>query len=116
MGWDKNKCRWGVPDNFDDEKALEALTNADFSKSVYVNTSEQEGKTRQAFTYYVVGDYRICVVGHIHPLEGGATAGNSYIPGWQNWAHKTPEKVVKIIAGLSDGGEFPGDNRYPHKV
>lgn len=115
MGWNKEKCKWGEPKDFSDEEAKKAVTNADYSQAVYVNTSSKEGKTRQAYTYYRFGGYRICVVGHIHVGNGKAMPGNCFIPGWEDWNMKTPSGVVKAIDALKDGGAFPGGDRYPHK-
>lgn len=115
--WDTTKCKWGHPEGFSDEEAAKALNSADFTNSVYVNTSAEEGLTRQAYAYYQFNGYRICVVGHIHIKEGEKPApGNSFIPGWKNWYLATPLKVVKAIAALKDSGTFPGDGRYPHKL
>ena len=113
--WDGEKCPQGGPPNFNPSVALAA---ANFEQAVYVNTSAN-GETRQAFAYVEISadgkTWRVCVVGHIHPKKkGGAVAGNSYIPGWANWQTPTPPNVVKIIAGLKDGGTFPEENRYPH--
>lgn len=116
MPWDQNKCKWGYPANFTDQDAAQAVADADFTKSVFVNTSEA-GQTRQAYTYVVVQGYRICVVGHIHPQKNKPPkAGNAFIPGWMNWSMLTPSPSVAVIDGLSDGGQFPGDDRYPHPV
>jgi hypothetical protein len=117
MPWDMNKCRWGVPIPFTNVDAANAVAGANFTASVYVNTSAKDGKTRQAFTYVEVRGYRICVVGHIHPQPSGPpVAGNAYIPGWMAWETTTPLAAVTVINGLPDGGTFPGDNRYPHPV
>lgn len=113
MGWNPAKCKEGGPDPFDPS---DALSKADFSKSVYVNTSTKEGKTRQAYTYENYGGYRICLVGHIHLDGGKVTPGNSFIPGWENWEEQTPDADVDIIAKLSDHGTFPGEERYPKKL
>lgn len=115
MPWDMHKCLWGVPEDFTDQDAASAVAAADFSQSVYVNTSAEKGKTRQAYTYVMVRDYRVCVVGHIHPQRNGPVkAGNAFIPGWQDWFMETPANAVVVISNLQDGGAFPGDNRYPH--
>lgn len=113
MGWNPEKCKEGGPDPFDPSAALSA---ADFSKSVYVNTSAKEGKTRQAYTYVNYGEYRICVVGHIHLDGEKVIPGNSFIPGWDDWQQQTPKAAVVIIADLSDTGTFPGEGRYPKKL
>lgn len=117
VGWDKDKCKWGVP-GFGETEAAAVVNRADFSASVYVNTSAKEGKTRQAFTYVTEGGYRICVVGHVHPQEGGkpTVAGNVYIPGLANFEMPTPAAAVSVIDGMRDTGAFPGDDRYPHPV
>ncbi len=112
MGWTE-KCKNGGPSPFDPSAAL---LKANFKESVFVNTSAQNGKTRQAYTYVEYGGYRICVVGHIHINGQTVTPGNSFIPGWGNWEEKTPEAAVKIIANLKDGGTFPEDGRYPQKL
>ncbi len=116
--WNPDKCKWGTPNNFGATDAAAAVNSANFSDSVYVNTSAEEGQTRQAFTYVTVGSYRICVVGHIHPQENGRApvAGNAYIPGFKDWTMTTPANAVQVIDGLPDGGTFPGDDRYPHPV
>lgn len=116
MPWDLSKCQWGHPADFTNQDAAQAVADADFNHSVYVNTS-QAGQTRQAYTYVVVRGYRICVVGHIHPQHNQPPeAGNAFIPGWMDWAMPTPTPSVVVIAGLPDQGHFPGDNRYPHPV
>ena len=122
MPWN-DKCLWGTPDDFNDAKARTAVENADFTNSVYVNISAKEGNTKQAYTYYVVDGYRICVVGHVHKDEDDnwTIAGNCFIPGWmgdddQGWEMNTPLAQVGVIGPLNVGGEFPGNNRYPHEV
>ena len=62
-----------------------------------------------------MGGYRICVVGHIH-TKPRAVAGNTFIPGWENWDMKTPSDAVDVIAKLADSGTFPEGDRYPKKV
>lgn len=116
IAWN-DKCRWGKP-AFGATEAANAVATADFSASVYVNTSAEEGLTRQAYTYVTVGDYRICVVGHVHPQPDGAPSepGNCFVPGLANFEVTTPPGAVAVIDGLSDGGTFPGDERYPHPV
>ena len=114
--WDNDKCKWGTPSNFDNKAAEQALNQTDFTKSVFVNTSKKEGKTRQAYAYHHFGGYRICVVGHIHIVNNKAQPGNSFIPGYKNWQMKTPESAVKVIDELKDSGTFPGDDRYPHPI
>lgn len=117
MPWNMAKCKWGVPVGFTNADAANVVNAADFTASVYVNTSAKQGKTRQAFTYYTWGGYRLCVVGHIHPQPSGPpVAGNAYIPGWDGWDTTTPAAAVTVINGLPDGGTFPGDDRYPHPV
>lgn len=106
------------PVPFDNVDAANAVMNANFAQSVYVNTSATTGTTRQAYTYYFVQrpghNWRICVVGHIHKNpQGQITPGNSFIPGWDNWQMQTPPAACKVIANLPDQGNFPGNNRYP---
>lgn len=120
MPWN-NKCQWGHPDNFNNESAKSAVENADFSKSVYVNISEEEQNTKAAFTYYEVSGYRICVVGHVHKKNNMWTEpGNCYIPGWgtkaQPWDMRTPSDATEVIGSLNTGGSFPFENRYPHEI
>ncbi|HEY9029734.1 MAG TPA: hypothetical protein VIM93_00085 [Kangiella sp.] len=116
MPWDQNKCLWGYPPHFTNQDAAQAVALADFNNAVFVNTS-QAGQTRQAYTYVVMQGYRICVVGHIHPQANQPPKpGNAFIPGWLDWAMPTPTPSAAVIAGLPDGGNFPGDNRYPHRV
>lgn len=114
MPWDLTKCKAGGPMPFD---ASAALAAADFTKSVFVNTSAKKGKTRQAYTWVVQGGYKVCVVGHIHvTTEGsGVAQGNSFICGWKDWDEKTSEAAMTVIAKLPDGGSFPAD-RYPQKI
>jgi hypothetical protein len=118
MPWDLTKCKWGVPAGFTDDDALAAVKAADFGKSVFVNTSAKQGKTRQAYTYVTVNGYRICVVGHLHQEPDGSNldSGNCFIPGWENWQVKATSDVVSAIASLPDGGTWLGDDRYPHPV
>jgi hypothetical protein len=118
MAWDADKCKWGTPSGFSDSAADTAVKNADFSKSVYVNISAKEANTKQAFTYYDFGGYRLCVVGHVHKNSSGGwtIAGNAYIPGWADWSMTTPAAQVTAIGSLGTGGSFPGDNRYPHPI
>jgi hypothetical protein len=107
MPWDPNKCVNGWPPAFTNADAINLVTNADFTQSVFVQT-HATGQTR-------FGGMTLCVVGHIHLGANGAPApGNSFIPGWQNWQMVTPAAQVAIIAGLPDGGLWPDGNRYPH--
>lgn len=114
--WDPTKCPNGFPPNFGPNEAAQALQNADFTQSVYVNTSARTGTTRQAYTYVQVGNLTITVVGHIHIDRGGGNPrpGRSYIPGFEGWMMRTPAPQVAVIAALPDGGVFPDGNRYPH--
>ncbi|MER6703740.1 hypothetical protein [Streptomyces fumanus] len=116
MPWDMSVCKWGVPADFTDDDALAAVKAADFTKSVFVNTSAKERKTRQAYTYVTVKGYRLCVVGHLHQQPDGSNpgSGNCFIPGWENWDVKTASDVVAVIAKLPDGGTWLDDERYPH--
>jgi hypothetical protein len=117
MPWDMTKCQWGVPQGFTNASAQNAVNNANFAQSVYVNTSAKAGRTRQAFTYVEVNGYRICVVGHIHPQQDAPPVpGGAYIPGWEKWETFTPPHAVKAINRLPDDGVFPGDHRYPHPL
>jgi len=52
MPWNEYKCKWGTPAGFDNQAAQNAVNNADFTESVYVNISAEEGNTKQAYTYY----------------------------------------------------------------
>ncbi len=121
MPWNAN-CPNGGPVGFTNADAIAAVNAADFTQSVYVNTSAQTQATRQAFTYVPVVDnagtaWTICVVGHIHidPVTGAYTGpGNCYIPGWDAWAMQTPAAQAAAIIPLANGGAFPGANRYPH--
>ena len=115
-GWDMAKCQWGVPLNFGVNEAQQAVQNADFTQAVYVELSATTQATVKAFTYHMVGNVRICVVGDIHPQGQGVPAapGNCYIPGFQNWKMRTPQNQVQVIEALQVGGAFPGDDRYPH--
>lgn len=118
MPWNKAKCQWGFPENFKAEDAIKAVNTADFSKAVYVDISEEEENTKNAFTFYDVDGYRICVVGHTHYNKWKRIydePANCYIPGFQNWQMKTPSHQIKVISALKTGGKFPGNNRYPHK-
>lgn len=115
MPWN-NKCKWGTPEGFTNDDALEAVKNADFSQSTFVVTHNTKG-TRSAYTYYDFGGYRLCVVAHIHIKNGEFIApGNSFICGWENWSITTPDDVCGIVVSLKDGGSFPGDERYPHQL
>lgn len=116
MPWDTKKCKWGYPDSFTNTDAANAVTNADFTQAVFVNTSEQKGETKQAYTYHGFDKYRICVVGHVHvdPYGKWTLAGNCFIPGWKWWDMTTPKAQVTAIGALPDGGAFPDDDRYPH--
>lgn len=123
MAWDQQKAPHG-PANFTNADATNAVQNADFAQSVYVNISGGGyGNTKQAYTMFqlgeALGNVTICVVGHTHKrLVGGAPvydiAGNCFIPGWQNWQMATPQNQANVISGLAVGGAFPGANRYPH--
>lgn len=117
MPWDMTKCVNGVPAPFADADAIAAVQSADFTRAVYVNTSEHTRSTRQAFAYVSVGGKTLCVVGHIHvnPATGAFTGpGHCYIPGWMNWQMVTPAAQAADIFYTPDGGAFPGKNRYPH--
>ncbi|TKC83462.1 hypothetical protein FAZ69_23530 [Trinickia terrae] len=118
MPWDMTKCKWGTPPGFSDTDATDAVTNADFTNAVFVQTSEIDKVTKKAFTYYEVSGYRICVVGDVHTDTTGkwTIAGNSYIPGWKDWAMQTPVGQVAVIGPLKDGGTFPDKERYPHPI
>ncbi|PMS13058.1 hypothetical protein C0Z17_07225 [Trinickia caryophylli] len=113
-----NKCQWGVPPGFTNADAALAVTNADFSNAVFVQTSGT-GVTKKAYTYYEVNGFRICVVGDVHKNDVSGQwniAGNSFIPGWTGWSLQTPAAQVAVIGPLQDGGAFPDDDRYPHPV
>jgi hypothetical protein len=118
MGWDMTKCVWGVPNGFTNVDATNAVNNANFALSVYVNVSAKKGRTKQAYAYVTVNNFRICVVGHVHQGGGGAwtDAGNCYIPGWDSWDMTTPALQIPAIGAVATGGIFPMDNRYPHPV
>ncbi len=118
MAWDMTKCRWGVPANFTNTDAENAVRNANFSASVYVNISSAQQMTKQAYCFYEFGGFRICVVGHVHrdSNQQWTIAGNSFIPGWAGWDMTTPANQVTVIGGLQAGGAFPGDDRYPHPL
>lgn len=118
MPWNADKCQWGYPEDFTNDDAREAVENADFSQSVYVNTSGTN-VTKKAYTYYEIKGYRICVVGDVHRKDIHSPwniAGNSFIPGWEDWAMQTPPDQVAVIGPLADQGAFPGNNRYPHPL
>ncbi len=118
MPWDMDKCQWGVPAGFDNAQAATAVNAANYGASVYVNVSQQEQNTKQAYTYYTFGGFRLCVVAHVHrgPTEQFDQPGNCFIPGWAGWSMSTPSAVVQAVGPLAPGGAFPGDNRYPHPV
>ena len=118
MPWDMNKCQWGVPANFTNMDATNAVNNANFANSVYVNVSAQAGQTKQAYTYYEFAGYRLCVVAHVHKDQQGqwTQPGNCFIPGWENWSMGTPNAVITTVGPLAPAGAFPGDNRFPHPV
>ncbi|MGB8842016.1 MAG: hypothetical protein WCC64_13220 [Aliidongia sp.] len=118
MPWDMNKCLWGVPSGFTNVDAQTAVENAKYELSVYVNISAQDQNTKQAYTYYVFGGFRLCVVAHVHKDTNGefTIAGNCFIPGWQDWELETPENVIQTVGALPIKGSFPGDARYPHAV
>jgi len=117
MIWNE-KAQQG-PANFTENDAAQAITNADFSRSVYVNISAKEGQTKQAFTYYNLGanfgNITICVVGHTHLNEGVfSLPGHCYIPGWNTDVQYSPSATqAAIICNLPVGGTFPGNARYP---
>ncbi|MFJ4107458.1 hypothetical protein [Oerskovia enterophila] len=115
MPWDPNKCVNGFPVPFTNADATNLVHAADFAASVFVNTSTARD-TRYAYTFVQFGGMTLCVVGHIHITHTGAVvAGNSFIPGWMNWAMQTPAAQVAAIGALPEQlGEFPGANRYPH--
>jgi hypothetical protein len=121
MPWDLTKCTWGTP-VFDNAAAAAAVSAANFTASVYVQTSAGAQLTKKAFTYVVTGGYRICVVGDAHRADTASPwtiAGNSYIPGWlgdggAGWDTPTPAAQLAVIGPLADSGAFPGDDRYPH--
>ncbi|MFC8734299.1 hypothetical protein ACFT5B_17745 [Luteimicrobium sp. NPDC057192] len=121
MPWNA-KCPNGGPAGFTDNDAIAAVNAADFTQSVYVNTSARSQATRQAYTYVTVVDnagtaWTICVVGHIHINPNTHTytgPGYCYIPGWDDWEMQTPALQAAAIIPLADGGAFPGANRYPH--
>jgi hypothetical protein len=118
MPWNMTKCQWGVPANFTNADAANAVNNANFAASVYVNVSAQARQTKQAFTYYEFNGYRLCVVAHVHKNTLGqwTQPGNCYIPGWDGWEMQTPPAVVAVVGALAPVGTFPGDARYPHPV
>ena len=118
MPWNKEKCQWGYPEGFTDDDARVAVLNADFTKAVFVQISLKEQTTKKAYTYHEFKGYRICIVGDVHRAESGPwnIAGNSFIPGWEDWYMRTPLDQVAVIGELSQGGSFPNENRYPHPV
>ncbi|MBK7994313.1 MAG: hypothetical protein IPK14_13100 [Blastocatellia bacterium] len=129
MGWN-DKCLQGGPAGFTDEKAQQLVAAADFSQSVFVNVSAQEGQTKQAYTYVQHTDtanvnWRLCVVGHTHlNQETGlySNQGNTFIPGWSGdanagWAMPTPQdKMIQISMLPNSQGAFPGNDRYPQNL
>jgi hypothetical protein len=115
-GWNEN-LKWFPKVGFNPREVVEA---ADFTKSICVITSRKNnGRTRYAYTYVKVSGYWVCVVGHIHYDDReGWVAGNSFIPGYDNWEMPTPEDAVAVIDSMEDGGRYPEDDniRYPHPV
>ena len=97
------------PVGFNAGRATAAVNDANFARSTYVNVSAHSDDTKQAYTYYTLGDgWRICVVGHVHPLRGrgmrveGAT-----------WSGALPTALVTLVDQLADGGSDPGDEKNP---
>lgn len=100
MPWDPIKCVNGFPVPFTNADATNLVHAANFAAPVYVTTAAA-GVTRYAYTFVPFGGMTLCVVGHIHFTPAGAVvAGNSYIPGWANWAMQTPAAQVAAIAAL----------------
>lgn len=119
MAWDPVKAPLG-PTNFTNADAENAVTNADFASSVFVNISGRSENTKQAYTFVTLGsaleNRTICVVGHTHrnPTTGTYNVpGSSFIPGWDSWTMQTPQAQATVISGLPVGGDFPA-NRYPY--
>lgn len=107
------------PANFSNVIATQFVNNADFTHIRYVGISQQQGNTKQVFTLHDYEGWRICVVRHAHFNNTTGQynlAGNSYIPGWDNWQINTPVGQLNQIAGLANhaaGGFFGGNARYP---
>jgi len=139
MGWSKPIKRGGKtirrdpiegPAGFTDDSAQKTVEKADFTESVYINISEEEQKTKQAYTYVEHVDtdevkWRLCVSGHTHlNTDTGlySNQANSFIPGWtgdadNGWDTPTPEDKMVQISGLPDSkGVFPGNDRYPKEL
>ena len=116
--WDPNHPG---PEGFTDADASAMVAAANFASSIYVVT-HANGKTKSAFASVTYGlepqpVWQLTVNCHVHPDgSGGWVAGNCYIPGWQGWSMSTPPGDVGVIAGLPNGGAFPGDARYPHQT
>lgn len=120
MPWNA-KCQNGGPVPFN---PVAAVALANFANAVYVNTAAVPNSggdlTRYAYVYVTVNagnvPWTVCVVGHAHfdaQLQQWV-AGNTFIPGWDNWSVATSVAHLGVIAGLQDLGAFPGNNRYPH--
>ena len=111
MPWDQQKCSKGYPREFTNDDAAKLVRLALAKEPYYFATTT----TKAAFRHVQFGKFTLCVVDHIHPTETGLRPGNSYIPGWENWAIPTPPGLVPTIDALPESmGEFPGANRYPH--
>ena len=122
MPWNA-KCPNGGPAGFN---AIATVNAANFNNAVYVDTAVNKGdpsqQTRYAYTYVNFTDgngviWIITVVAHIHwvsnPLPGHWLAGNTFIPGWDNFQVPTSAANLAIVQGLNNHGAFPGDDRYP---
>jgi len=120
MSWN-SKCPNGGPANFD---VLSAMNAADFSNPVFVQISAKQKKTKKAYTYYVTGGYRVCLVADVHrknpkdPKSKWDIAGHCWVPGWDQVGDiDTPAGVVAVVGPLAEQGAYPpGNDRFPQKV
>lgn len=123
-GWNRTKCPdgWpGHPTEVNDAAAENIVAAADFTNSEFIQTSQQDGGcTRYAYKYVKVGNYRVCVVGHIHRDTPDSTqwkAGYSFIPGYEKWETPTSDThVQQIISQTKDVGTWLDDERYPKLI
>ncbi|MEO0788930.1 MAG: hypothetical protein AAFY36_09720 [Bacteroidota bacterium] len=120
MPWN-DKCDWGHPEEFSNEEATSAITNADWSQAFYVKISGKDKVTKKVFLYYVFNSYRICLVADVHRKNTASPwniAGHCYIPGWDGLNLSTPPTVVTAIGTIAEKGDWDElnmtENRYPH--
>ena len=121
MFWNEKKCIHGHPSKVPTyEQAVELVGKADFEKAVYVNVSEEEGQTKQAFTFVDFGAWTFCIAGHAHMDEAGqfSGGGNAYVPGLANFQTKLSDGVARTIyaQGIRGAWSDVDSKRYPRLI